>query len=203
LAARTAAAYPARVIDSHMREAQMTVRGFLSWYLGSIAFIGAAGAAGYHILARQNSDIGTVMASAPAIEPAQSATVAAAEPAPAPPRPAPVPSMSPGPSPPAPSPPGMSAAEALALLPPAPSSAETSQALPPLRRHVTQPARHVVRRRLRAPQVANRATSLAAAPVAAPSPPRVIYYYAYPPTYPYAAGYRYAYYPRYGYYRAF
>ncbi len=174
----------------------MTVRGFMTWYLGSVIFVATAGATGYQILSREHAieTAGTQPAS-PA--PSESAMVAATEPAHA----QSIPTTTP-----APAPSGLSAQDALALLPLDTFSPLAQHALPPLRRHITLPDRHVVRHKPEIaavvvrhpipPSVTTFATAL---------PPRVRYYYAYPTYYPYAAGYPYGgyYVPYPYYYRAF
>lgn len=175
----------------------MTVRGFLSWYIGSVIFVATAWATGYQILSRQHAtETAKTQPSSPA--PSQPAAVATSEPAPAAQG---VPTTTP-----APAPSGLSAQDALALLPLDTFGPPAQRALPPLRRHTALPDRHVVHhkpeiavaaaRHLMPPPIATSATVL---------PPRVTYYYAYPGYYPYAASYPYgSYYVPYPYYyRAF
>jgi hypothetical protein len=168
----------------------MTVRGFVSWYLGSVIFVATAGATGYQILSRQHAtETAEIQPSSPA--PSQPAAVATSEPAPAAQR---VPTTTP-----APAPSGLSAQDALALLPFSPPA---QHGLPPLRRHTTLPDRHVVRHK---PEIAVAAARHLMPPSATALPPRVTYYYAYPAYYPYAASYPYGgyYVPYPYYYRAF
>jgi hypothetical protein len=175
----------------------MTVRGFLSWYLGSVIFVATAGATGYQILSRQHAATETAETQPAALAPSQPAMAAAIAPAPPAQR---VPTTTP------PAPSGLSAQDALALLPLDTFGPTGQRALPPLRRHTVLPDRHVVRHK---PETAAAAARHPMPPpvttFATAAPPRVTYYYAYPAYYPYAAAYPYGgYYASYpSYYRAF
>src|ERR1700733_6544967 len=59
----------------------MTLRGFLTWYLGAVVFVGTAGASGYQVLYRHQADVAASQATAqaPDIAPLPP-TVAAAAP---------------------------------------------------------------------------------------------------------------------------
>jgi hypothetical protein len=188
----------------------MTVRGFLTWYLGAVLFIGTAGAGGYRILEHHRAQLAAHQA-------AEAAATAMATPNTVQPEPPPPPASSDATSP---------------TTPAAHQPAVASRPFPPLRPHLAA-SHHVpgpewrAGRRTRlaeAERPAHHPRTLAAATrTAAPyrtasryvvvplrppggyaTPPRpAVTYYAYPGYPPYPPGYGYAYAPGYPYYRVY
>jgi hypothetical protein len=168
----------------------MTLRGFLTWYLGAIVFVGTAGASGYQVLSRQQAEQAAAKAPDAAAVPMAVAAAPPAETAP--------PAAAGGAAPSTP----YNIADATKPPQPPQSQAEKAPAV-----HAPKWVKPVERRPMTAarrpvappPRVA----------VAAPAPSGWVYaqvpaptYYAYPGYPAYRPGYVY-YYPRYQYYRAY
>jgi hypothetical protein len=57
----------------------MTLRGFLSWYLGAVLFVGTAGASGYQVLSRHHAEVAAREAAPQAPDTGPIPTMVAAE----------------------------------------------------------------------------------------------------------------------------